>query len=305
MQVAATALVTWFLFRTLGIGLEEIRQLDSRWWRPRLPDLLLASGVLIVGYVMSGLLWGRMVRELGGPAMPARKAAGVHLTANLGRYVPGKIWQILGLVYLSRSVGASPAISSAAAVLGQALSLVGASAIGLLAARLAPPESVGPLVGLLGAVVLGGVVLASVPPVTRWALARWSRVLREDPGAISAAPGVGFGSRWGILYAVNWLVYAIAFWLFVRAYTDVSFLAAGPAFTAAYVMGYLFLPAPAGLGIREGALAGLLGPVLGVGAVAVAVTSRFWLTLIELVIALPFAVGELAVARKQEPAQTS
>lgn len=292
LQLGATALVTLFIFRALGVGLSDIQDLDARWWRPDWPWFGSASVVLVCAYVLSGVLWGRMVHELGGPSLGWSRATGLYMAANLGRYVPGKIWQILGLVYLSRSAGASPATASAAAVLGQALSLVGASALGLLVLVNGTSRVTGVLGLTLLVVILGGVMFLSVPRFTEWALSRWSRVLGEAPTLPQF--DAGFGLRWALLYVINWTVFITAFWMFVRAFAEVGFLQAGPAFAAAYVTGYLFLPAPAGVGVREGALAGLLTPVLGPGAVAVALTARVWFTVFEVVTAVPFATRLMA-----------
>ena len=262
-----------------------------------------ASVVLGAGYAVSGLLWGALVARLGGAPIPRVRALGLYTTANLGRYLPGKVWQILGLVYLSRSVGTSPATASAAAILGQALSLVGASAVGLLGLRTATGIQGGTLAAVLVTVVVGGGIVVTVPGVTRWTLSRWGRVLREGDALAARSFGPGFGVPWVLFYAGNWLVYAVAFWLFVRAWGPDVPLTVGPAFCAAYVLGYLVLLAPAGLGVREGALVGLLGPALGVGAVAVAALSRVWLTAVEVALALPFALREAAYRREDgEPA---
>lgn len=292
LQLAATLLVTVFIFRALGVGFEDVRNLDGRWWRPDWAWFGAASALLVVGYVFSGMLWGRMVAELGGPDLRASRSVGLYMTANLGRYVPGKIWQILGLVYLSRSAGATPATASAAALLGQVLSLVGASAIGVLVLLNGASSLTGALGATLLAVILGGVMFLAVPRFTGWVLARWSRALGESP--MLPRLTASFGVRWAVLYLANWVIFVSAFWMFVRAFTQIGFLTAAPAFAAAYVMGYLFLPAPAGVGVREGALAGLLTPALGPGAVAIALTSRLWFTLFEVLTALPFATHLLA-----------
>ena len=65
----------------------------------------------------------------------------------------------------------------------------------------------------------------------------------------------------------------------------------GPAFAAAYVLGYLALFAPAGAGIREGFLVVLLQPVMvqEVGVVF-AVIARLWTTTFELIPALILTV---------------
>jgi glycosyltransferase 2 family protein len=86
---------------------------------------------------------------------------------------------------------------------------------------------------------------------------------------------------------VPWLAYGIAFWLFARGIVGsrapgLPLSIAG--FTAAYVWGIIWVPVPAGLGVREAALVALLSPQIGADvAVILAIGSRIWLTAVEIV----------------------
>jgi hypothetical protein len=60
-------------------------------------------------------------------------------------------------------------------------------------------------------------------------------------------------------------------------------------FPAAYLLGYLALFAPAGVGVREGFLIAFLHPILGPVGAFLAVAARLWTTLVELVPALALA----------------
>jgi len=290
LQLLVTVAVTVFLVRRLGVGLDDVRTLDPRWWRPDPTMLAAASIVLFGGFVLSAALWARMASEFGGPRVSVGRATSLFMTANLGRYVPGKVWQILGLAYLSRSEGIGGVTAGTAAALGQVFALSGAAVIGA-----------GVLVGspryawvALTSVVLLVVIAAAWAwgPVRRRALrflSRWTGVAESEFHV-----GPGFGVRWAILYTVNWGIYAASFWLFVRCYEpSIGFAQVGPPFAAAYLLGYLFLPAPAGLGVREAVLVTFLAPALGAGAVAIAVTARLWMTVVEVVPAVLMAPGQL------------
>ncbi len=282
LQLGVTGLVTWFILSRVGVSLRDVETLDAQWWTPSLGRLGLASAVLALGYAMSALLWAVMVRDLGGRRIPAPRAIALFLTANLGRYIPGKVWQILGLTYLSRSEGVRARVAGAAAVLGQLFALGGAALVGSAALSQGSPWHRA-VAGVSAAIVAALCLGFFIPPIRRRALLaveRWGRT-ELDRTRI----GAGFGVRWALVYLVNWVIYAGAFWLFVTSYEpSVTFLETGPAFAAAYLLGYVVLPAPAGIGVREGALTALLAPVLGVsGALAVAVTSRLWLTVVEVV----------------------
>ncbi|UCC26969.1 MAG: flippase-like domain-containing protein [Gemmatimonadales bacterium] len=302
LKLVLTTAVTLFIIRQVGLDLRAFSRLGWEWarWRP----LPLTASVLALaaGYALSASLWGRMVREFGGPRLRARESIPLFLVANLGRYIPGKVFQIAGLTLLARERGVSPQVAAGSAILGQGVALLGATLVGI-SAFLSPalPGEVR-LWGWVGlAAVWAFVMVTSVPGPARrleslgFRIARWA-------GAASA-PGPGeepilrnrFGLRWTLWYAMNWGLYATAFWLLYLGVVGwMPFLYVAPAFAAAYVGGYLALFAPAGLGIREGLLVAFLSPVLQAEpALALAVLARLWTTLVEVVPAALLAPGVL------------
>lgn len=285
-QLALTALVTWFIVSRVGLGLDELGSLDVGAWRPHALPLLASAVVLGLGYFMSAGIWARIVEDVGGPKLPARVSVPVFMVANLGRYVPGKVWQIAGLAALARRHGVPVTVATGAAVVGQGVALVAASAIGSLALFASPDPY--PFWGAVtvGAIV-AGLALVSVPAVYRQVLGAWFRLARaERPTSLTPART----SLWLGLYLVNWAVYAGAFVLLAASFgADGPVLAMGSAFAAAYVLGYVMIFAPAGLGPREGFLIVFLTPHVGAGAAAmVAVAARLWTTGVEVVPAAAF-----------------
>ena len=128
--------------------------------------------------------------------------------------------------------------------------------------------------------------------VLRRFLRFWFRIARtEVPEGVR--PGATFGIRWMGLYALGWVLQGLAFWILVRSLgLDLTAMAGLPAYPAAYVLGYVAIFAPAGIGVREGVLTGCLQPALGINAaLAVALVARLWTTALELLLALSLAGG--------------
>ncbi len=300
-QLLLTVIVTAFILQRVGLSLDEVRVLDPARWRPDMPLLALASLLLFAGYLLSACYWGRMTVEMGGGDFHLRRACQIYFTANLGRYVPGKVLQIAGLAFLAGRAGVSSSIALAAAVVGQGLTLMGAALVGLLAFRTLDgmdAEAWGPFgfVVALGALVI--LVVVSVPSLFRGSIELVSRALQT-----SAVPPLRvrptFGARWTLLYTANWVVQAAAFWVLAGSLgVEGTFLEMGPAFAAAYLLGYLAVFAPAGIGVREGFLVAFLEPVTGAAAaLGLAVIARLWMTVVELVPAVWFARSELRVRK--------
>ena len=131
LQIGLTLVVTWFILDRVGVDLSSLRDLDGAAWRPEIIPFAMSCVVLVGGYILSAALWGRMVRDLGGPALPLVTSVRLFMIANLGRYVPGKIWQIAGLAYLAKREGVPASVATGAAVLGQGVALLAATLIGL------------------------------------------------------------------------------------------------------------------------------------------------------------------------------
>ena len=297
VQLALTLLVTVFIVDRLGPGLRTLAstapaQIDLHWgW------ISTSCVVLLAGYFFSAWIWGRMVRDLGGPAVPSRDAIRIYMVANLGRYLPGKLWQIAGLAYLARDRGVTAPIATAAAVVGQAVSLAGAMLIGLIALGAAGPD-LARWAPLAAVATLAVGVVVTVPTIFRPLL---RLLLRFVPGETPEEIPIGAseGIRWLALFTLNWAGYALAFSFLVRGLSlPGNPLEVGPAFAASYVLGYLVLFAPAGLGIREASMVAFLSPIMGPsGAALAALTSRVWTTVVEVVPAGAFWLA--GVGRKR------
>jgi hypothetical protein len=286
--------VTAFILRRVGLGLEELAALDYGAIRPHWGLLLLSTGLLLAGYVASALVWSRMVVDLGGPGLAPAVATEVYLLANLGRYLPGKLWQIAGLAVLATRRGVPGAVATAAALLGQALALGGATLVG--AGALASGGIPGGWGMLLLAVVAGMIAVVLVPSLHERAVGLWFRLARHDP--LRSRPSARTTLTWLGLYTANWIVYAAAFVLLVRSLGfPAPGLGAASAFAAAYVLGYAALFAPAGIGVREGFMVLFLSPMIGVAeAGVVSVVARLWMTAVELLPAAALGARRLGRA---------
>lgn len=292
-QVLVTVVVTWFIASQAGLTASKLRTLDFAAWDPSWGLFALSCAVLLAGYLGNAYLWGRIVRGLGEADLRTAVAVRVFMVANLGRYVPGKVWQIAGLVAMARSRGVSGATATGAAVLGQGIGLAAAALVGLGSLwTVAEGQAWRWAIPL---VLVAGVVVGLAPPVFHAVVDAWFRLAKTGrPERLSPAHAAG----WMMIALGTWVVYAAAFWLFVESMgLDVAALPTGSAFAAAYVLGYVMVFAPAGIGVREGFLVVLMAPQIGAGAAgAIAVIARLWTTVIEVVPAAAFWARHVTTA---------
>ncbi len=277
------AVVFFFLGRALYHNWEQVREYN---WTFNYPLLVLSLGAVFGTLALYAWQWELTLNALGadigyGPTFR------IWFIANLGRYVPGKVWQFVGWFYLCEREGVTKVQTLTSIAVNQALQnmtgLALSSAILFLTQRDVTTEFVTMFTWLLVLVPLG--VVALQPPVMEWVLNRALRLLGRQPVAI-ALRRVDL-VRFAGVHLLGWLAYGAAFYLFVSALhpvpLDLMPTLAG-VFAGAYVIGFVSLLTPGGLGVREGALTYLLGFYLpSQVAIVVALLSRLWITAAELV----------------------
>lgn len=281
--VAAAIVLACMGFVVWGIArdIDQIHFEDIVWMR-----VWRAVVVLLVAYVLRAMAFGVVVRTLDRSA-PLWTCARVYLAAQLGRYIPGKIWQVAGAGYLGSRFG----VSGAATAVGTAYyvvihNLVGAL-LGLWVVSRAFPEAQTNQVGVALAVVgVAVIVFASSPALPR--MIRWV--------AVKMGRELEFGTipTWALVFTVGsslcvWSLFGIAVIdTFAAAVPDVpqpSFLVAVSHIAAASVAGLAVLVAPSGLGVREAVFVAAFSKTYSVAAAGlVALLLRILMSGVELVL---------------------
>ena len=267
----------------------EWDHLASRPWDVEWVILGLGSGLVVLAYSLFVLLWRHIVSRLGGH-LTAADAHRIWYFGNLARYVPGKVLQLAGTVYLARAKGVGSVLTVGSMVVAQLFVIVA----GLVLTLVALPGPAFPLPGgsEAGLAVAVGLAILLLTPLFDHA----HRFGLQLAGRGDAHVRVHVRTRVGLLlgYLVAWIVFGLGFVLFVDGVADPtpgSTTTLMGIFTAGYLAGWVAVFVPGGLGVREGVYALLLAEVMpGPVAAAVAILSRLWLTAVELLIALLLAL---------------
>lgn len=282
-------IVVVFVAIAITRDLREMRGKEIVWelsW-----PLIIAS--LAVNWLMYLVLiagWRAVLRGWG-QSLGTFEAIRIWLVSNLGKYVPGKVWAIAGMAVMAQRTGVSAAAATASAIAMQLMAIATGAVLSL--------ALIGPRL-LSGLKIPGGsaTILAVAGLGLCGVLALTSRRLMEALGTLlrrpEPLPPVGGGALVeGVIANIfAWAGYGVAFLLLVRGTLPDATLTWGAAtglFVASYLAGFLFVPAPGGLGVREYVMVLLGGPLIGAGpAAAIAIASRLSLTVNEVLAAVPF-----------------
>ncbi len=240
--------------------------------------LLTVLGVLATG--QSWLVWLRCLAE----APPLRTSHQVFYLTQSGKYLPGSLWPFLAQAVLARRFGVPRSAMLTATTLFLLTHVVTGTAVGLVA--VGPAGTTGWTWALYPAAAVA--LLGLCPPVLARGVALADR-LRGRAGAMAASPTWGAVARAVLLMLLAWAAYGTATWLLVRPLSDggPSLAVSVGAYALAWVVGFLAVAAPAGVGVREAVLVLVLAPLLETPeALSVALLSRVVLTLADLGLAL-------------------
>jgi hypothetical protein len=297
-----TLLAQW-LIAAVVIGFAG-RELAHQWKdvAPALKGLradwgrVVGSGAIVLStYLVLVEAW-RATLRVWSESLPFGTAARIWFVSNLGKYVPGKVWQIAAMGAMAQKAGVSAAAAVGSSLIVNLVSIVAGFAVIAVTAA----GKVGTAVGVgassdggrsaelavIAIAIAGGAALLLAPV----AVPRLATLAGRVTGRSIPIPRVPPQAIWvaAASTTASWLLYGIAFALFAHG---VSPRATGNAssyiavYTGSYLAGYLALFAPGGVGVREAILV-LAMPRFGLAsapdAAVIAITSRLWLTILEI-----------------------
>lgn len=291
IRIALTLVVLYFLFRQVEKHWLSIADFD---WHLNIWFLLLSLACGELALALFAPMWRNHIDSFG-YSVTHKEAYKVLYLSNLGRYVPGKIWQVLGILYLTRRKGIATEAAGASFVILQMFTIP-ASLLVFAVASVLEPRVYFHQIDIFGPGT-GYVVLALIVAVSATLIVFPGPVLRLGNFVLRKLrrPEVTFrldktvALKLFVGYFFIWVVYGLAFWLLLLAVagnSQPSAIAAIGVYCAAYQVGYLLLFAPGGFGPRELVLGTLLMPFIGPIAPAVAIIARLWSILIETIAAL-------------------
>ena len=280
----AAVVVLVYVGRSLGQGLRDLRAQPLP-DNPRWGMIALSGALFLVAHAVLVETW-RTVLACWDARLPFWSAARVWSVSNLGKYVPGKIWQIGAMSAMSRELGVSPIAASGSAILGTLVNVIAGFVVALVSGH-ALLEQTRPGWGTLATiiVVVAGASLLLAPFIVPRLAPLAARLVGRPLQTTLPVRAVVYSL---IGNCVAWLIYGAAFRLLVLGILGVAtggYLAYLAAYTISYLFGYLAFFAPAGLGVRELFMMRVLA-VAGLATVPqaalITVSSRIWLTLLEI-----------------------
>lgn len=252
-----------------------------------------------IAMVFRAWLWGEMMRRTG-YAIGHLDGARVFLASHLGRYLPGKMWSVLGAGIFGKQLG----VPGAACALTMTVYLVIYYMLGSLAALLVTWQL--SELHLWSAVIVGALGIATLvflgtrwfPLLLHW-LGRKAKRNLEDvqlpSRSVLVMVGVGLAGVWMV---TGWALVEMTLGVLPPGAPRMPFVQGLGVYAASLVAGFVVIFAPAGLGVREAVMMALLSPVYGAAyAGVISIVSRVTITVLELALSF-WGIWPHLVARR-------
>ncbi len=248
--ILLTIAALYYLGDTLLKGVDEAGGLDKL-MNFHTGYFILSSGLLFFHLFLAAWSWMLACRTAG-TEISFKQAFNIHFLAQVGKYIPGKVWGAVGKVGLSKKEGI-PSVHIGYALVLETLFIV--SACLLMALPLVPDAAAKIGLGTAGSVIaatMGALIIlvTAHPGILKKVLKLAGKVMKKDmevhdPGFINVLKLLP-------VYLLVFLSLGVAFFYFAR-----SFGLELPPFKGLFLypmavgIGFIAIFSPGGLGIRE------------------------------------------------------
>lgn len=277
--------IFFFLGKTLIANWQKIKEYQFSLNYAYLTVSLIFPAITIVSFA---LIWKRILKILDHQNKISNfKALKIFIYSWFGRYVPGKVLQPLGQVYLGVKEGFSIKTLTMSVIFENVLFIIASFLLSLFVLSITFGSKVQVLYFIIGGIVTVGGLLAIHPkilyPCLNFFLRKFKKTEIDSSLSLNYKEIVEI-----ILYNIIVLILnGIGFFFLINSITYLpwqNILGIIGVYTLAGIMGALAF-VPSGLGVREGIMAGFLQFYFPAGiAVLISLVARIWATIPDLIL---------------------
>ncbi len=263
---------------------------------------LFAASMALLWLAIAGSVftYARLLNMISEKPLSYFKVYRLFNLTNIGRYIPGRLWSIIGFVYYSGEYGISPKRAAVATIINEVASKTAALTVGLLYFVFSDEYS-NYLPIMLAVLALDFIIIH--PKILNRVANAILRLLKKKPIEIDFSYFAAL--KICSMYVIVWIFHSVAFYVLIAAITELGpihplqFAAILP---LCWIIGYLVIFAPGGIGVREAMLVVMLGKFMPQEvALIIAIVQRIWFTLVEainFVSALVIPLGKAAISNE-------
>lgn len=281
-QILLTAVIFSFLFRFLFLNWEK---LSEHQFRLRYPYLILSMCFMLGNTALARCGWCIVLRALG-TSLGYKASFRITARAEIAKYLPGGIWNDVGRVSSSKAAGI-PTHQAVLGVLIEKTLLLVAGASTFLGTLVFWENLVRKNLIVVSIAIIAAAILLLHPKVFATLVNFGLRILFKKKPISNLSFGYDSLLKLGLFYLFITVLGGIAFYFFVLAFysAKINLPVVIGMCAIAWVIGFLVIFSPQGLGVREGVLAGLLQLYMPLPtAIVIALSYRLWQVIKEIIL---------------------
>ena len=299
-RIAATSIIVvvfFFLIRNLVLNWSKI---PFEKLHVDVSLLVLSFCALIVYFIIYSKSWQAIMQALGAP-ITFPQSTWMIATTQIGKYLPGKVWYIVGRVYVGKKANLEGKKLTISMVLELGLVYITGGIIFAFTTLIAGEyETIWLIITIL--LTIAAIIILH-PRILGYVSNFFLRIMKKPE--IQLTLTYKQIAQISVYFFGIWIAQIIGFYLLISAIFPVSFFGifkVASAYALAWMSGSVAVFAPAGLGVREGMMTLLLSSILPTPlAIAISFIARIWVTIFEFSL---FFVG-LIIRRKTNSESSS
>ena len=278
LQVILIAVIFYFLARNLYINWNKIAEYN---WRINYYFLVFSWLLSVGGGFLIALGWNLILRVLGG-RLSHKRALKIFFVTDLAKYIPGKVWTMVGKVYMCKEEGVPVAVTSTSVVIQPLIQVISGLLIFLLSLPFWTKTSdfMNNLYLFFLLIPLGLLLLH--PAIMTRPLNFVLRKLKQKPIELK----IKYSHILSILllWCGLWVLTGITYYFLIISVHPFPLLNLPVTIGIFAIAGVSQFLTPSGIGVLEGMLTVLLGLYFPIPvAILIALLVRVWKTVSELV----------------------
>ena len=274
----------------------------ANWFMMLIGVLVMGSGVASITFI-----WQRAMKVMYDKSVPFYCGLTMIFLPNITRYIPGKFWFIFGIMYFAKKWKIDTASAFTVSFIAHLFFLISGVILGILLVGFGNFISI-PIWMILILLIISVIILrpALIHKLLQIALKfagkqdEYSRMPVMKPSLIIFSIAVGFGM---------WLMMGLGIMICTKSvYPDFqwqNYLSITGAFSFSWIIGYISIITPAGLGVREGVMMYSLPSIIPEAQrVFLSLATRVWMMfseaiLLTAIILILFIKNELKFNKNQ------
>lgn len=290
LKIILALLVIYFAGRQLYLNWPEVTQYD---WDFNIVYLALAIIFHVITLVLHVKAWCLILTSLG-HNVSMTQGFRISYIANLGRYIPGKFWQVFGMIYLLNKINVDKKTAVASWVFSYIYGILSAFLVGIIAMSMNQDILSDVLEKYLGININISLLLLLIAPVSLIVIlapkivVRFYNYIMDKMKRSKSKFSFNYRTAFQIYftYFIAWIFYGAGFYFLTKGLlveNPLPLILAIGSMVLAYILGLLAFFSPGGIGVREIILQSLLISFLGPIASGIVIAARAWSLIVEFI----------------------